>query len=234
MENTLNDVFEQARKLVGDVDRKIAEEQERLVTLEKQAKINVVSAQIEEAFDFSSREKIELNTRVDVHDGVGALEFVVRSARAMFLMSQDQEGSWRLRVIEADKAPHDLGWFQSGDKSLAAHENGSRRLAAARVVTAISSWVLESKASTPGEPTRVPSAVEPPRPTRVPEAAEVQQPVRAQEARTPEIRTQEVRTQEPRPQETRIQDAAVPGWKPPVSATAPKPNFGTFGKIFGH
>ncbi len=136
MEQVLLEMFEQARKLVVDTDRRLAEENDRIREKEREAKMLELSAQIEAAFDFTSKEKLELDPRLDYQDGKPTVEFIVRSLRAIFVMAPQGEGIWSLSAIEDGRAPHVLGEFQGGTKGDAA----SRRLAAARIVTAIGNW----------------------------------------------------------------------------------------------
>ena len=133
MDQALMDVFEQARKVVADADRKIAEEEERRRESERERLLLLLGARIEEAFDFTSKEKLELEPRLDVQEGVGVVEFVVRSVRAIFLLSPNEGNTWTLQVIEDSRAPQMLSQFQGGTKA----EQGSRRLAAARIVTMV-------------------------------------------------------------------------------------------------
>jgi hypothetical protein len=107
----------------------------------------LLGARLEEAFDFTSKEKLELEPRLDVQDGAGVVEFVVRSVRAIFLLSPNglpspNEGNtWTLQVIEDGRAPQMLSEFQGGTKA----EQGSRRLASARIVTMIGNWIQNGK-----------------------------------------------------------------------------------------
>jgi len=142
MDQALMDVFEQARKVVADADRKIAEEEERRRESEREKLLLELGTRVEEAFDFTSKEKLELEPRSDVHDGVAAVEFMVRKVRAIFLLSPAEEESWTLRVLEDGLKPQTLGEIQGGTKN----EQGSRRLAAARIVTMIGNWALNAKA----------------------------------------------------------------------------------------
>src|SRR5580698_5037446 len=87
MDQALVDVFEQARKVVADADRKIAEEEQRRRESERERLLLELGPRVEDAFDFTSKEKLELEPRLDVHDGAGVIEFVVRSVRAIFLLS---------------------------------------------------------------------------------------------------------------------------------------------------
>jgi hypothetical protein len=145
MDTVLNEVFEQASKLLAEVDRRAAEELDRRTAAERQAKLDVFCTEIEQAFDFSSREKIELNTRLDLHHGEPVLEFMVRTARAVFALRKtaDKPHAWRLEVQEAEAAPCELGVLQGGMADRPAHEDGSRRIAAVRVVVAIGKWLAE-------------------------------------------------------------------------------------------
>jgi hypothetical protein len=141
MDQALVDVFEQARKVVADADRKIAEEEERRRESERERLLQQLVARIEEAFDFTSKEKLELEPRLDVQDGVGVVEFVVRRVRAIFLLAPNESNTWTLHVIEDGHKPQMLGEFQGGTKT----EQGSRRLAAARIVTMVGNWVQNAK-----------------------------------------------------------------------------------------
>ena len=141
MDQALIDVFEQARKLVADADRKIAEEEERHRALERETLLRQLATRIEDAFDFTSKEKLELEPRLDVQDGVGVVEFVVRSLRAIFLLSPREDNLWILQVIEDGRQPQTLSEFHGGTKT----DQASRRLSAARVVTAIGNWVQNLK-----------------------------------------------------------------------------------------
>ena len=141
MDQALVDVFEQARKLVADADRKIAEEEERRRAGERERLLQQLGARIEEAFDFTSKEKLELEPRLDVQDGVGVVEFVVRSLRAIFLLFPNETNTWTLQVVEDGYKPQVLCEFHGGTKT----EQASRRLAAARIVTAVGNWVQNVK-----------------------------------------------------------------------------------------
>jgi|SRR5271154_1268423 len=141
MDQALVDVFEQARKVVADADRKIAEEEERRRESERERLQHQLSALIEDAFDFTSKEKLELEPRLDVQDGVGVVEFVVRSVRAIFLLLPGEGSMWTLQVVEDGHKPQLISEFQGGTKA----EPASRRLAAARIVTAVGNWVQSVK-----------------------------------------------------------------------------------------
>ena len=136
MEQVLLDMFEQARKLVVETDRRLAEERDRIMEKEREAKLLELSSLIESAFDFTSKEKLELDPRLDLQDGKPTVEFIVRSQRAIFVMSPMPEGDWSLCALEDGHAPQSLGEFKGGKKG----DGPSRRLAAARIVTAIGNW----------------------------------------------------------------------------------------------
>jgi hypothetical protein len=139
MDQALVDVFEQARKVVADADRKIAEEDERRREHERERLLQQLATHVEDAFDFTSKEKLELESRLDVQDGVGVVEFMVRSLRAIFLLVPCASNTWTLQVAEDGHKPHVLSEFQGGTKT----EQVSRRLAAARIVTAVGNWVQD-------------------------------------------------------------------------------------------
>src|ERR1700737_4944242 len=117
MDQAMVDVFEQARKLVADADRKIAEEEERRRESERESLLQQLGARIEDAFDFTSKEKLELQPRLDVQEGVGVVEFVVRSQRAIFLLSSRESNTWTLQVVEDGHKPQVLSEFERGKKS---------------------------------------------------------------------------------------------------------------------
>jgi hypothetical protein len=154
MDQALVDVFEQARKVVADADRKIAEEEERRRDSERERLLLQLGGRIEESFDFTSKEKMELEPRLDVQNGVGVVEFVVRSVRAIFLLSPKEGNVWTLQVFEDRQEPQMLSEFQGGTKT----EQASRRLAAARIVTTIGNWIQDVK-----EPRAVAGARQQPR-----------------------------------------------------------------------
>jgi hypothetical protein len=137
MERGLTEVFEQARAIVEEADRRVAEEQQRILDAERDKIVDALAANLDEAFDFSSHEKLELDPRLDVLEGRGVVEFVVRSSRSMFLLAQAEGGKWHLSVAEDGQQWQSLGEFDSGNKG----DSASRRLAAARVVTAIGNSV---------------------------------------------------------------------------------------------
>jgi hypothetical protein len=136
MEQVLTEMFEQARKLVVETDRRLAEENDRIREKEREAKLVELSHLIEASFDFTSKEKLELDPRLDLQDGRPTVEFIVRSLRAIFVMSPQGDGIWTLSALEDGRAPLSLGEFKGGTKN----DGASRRLAAARIVTAIGNW----------------------------------------------------------------------------------------------
>src|SRR5580698_7898384 len=117
MDHALVDVFEQARKVVADADRKIAEEEERRRDSERERLLLLLGARMEESFDFTSKEKLELEPRLDVQEGIGVVEFVVRSVRAIFLLSPKEGNAWTLQVFEDGREPEMLSEFQGGLKT---------------------------------------------------------------------------------------------------------------------
>src|SRR5260370_3023926 len=141
MDQALVDVFEQARKVVADADRKIAEEEERRRESERERLLLQLGARIEDAFDFTSKEKLELQPRLDVQEGVGVVEFVVRSQRAIFLLLPGEGNTWTLQVVEDSHKPHVLSELHGGTTT----EHTSRPLAPARIVTAVGNWVQNVK-----------------------------------------------------------------------------------------
>src|SRR5258707_9161452 len=147
MDQALVDVFEQARKVVTDADRKIAEEEERRRESERERLLQQLGARIEDAFDFTSKEKLELQPRLDVQNGAGVVEFVVRSQRAIFLLILDEGDAWTLQVAEDGHEPLALSQFQGGTRFQGGTktDQASRRLAAARIVTAVGNWVQNVK-----------------------------------------------------------------------------------------
>jgi hypothetical protein len=141
MEQTLADVFEEARIVVAAADRKVAEEEERRREGERAGLLQQLGVRIEESFDFTSKEKLELEPRLDVQRGVAVVEFVVRSLRAIFLLSPNEGNTWTLRVLADGHEMEVLSEFQGGTKD----EVGSQRLAAARIVTMIGNWIQNAR-----------------------------------------------------------------------------------------
>ena len=164
MEPVLADMFEQARKLVTEADRKLAEEEERQREKERETNLMELAGRVEAAFDFTSKEKLELDPRLDLLEGKPLVEFVVRSLRAIFTLIPQPDGKWTLAVLDDGRDPQDLGEFKGGTKS----DAGSRRLAAARVVTAIGNWTQKIQ-TVPKKPAQIQAARwqdQPPTPER--------------------------------------------------------------------
>ena len=136
MEQALADMFDQARKLVTEADRRLAEEEERRHEKERETSLMELAGRVEAAFDFTSKEKLELDPRLDLQDGRPLIEFVVRSLRAIFVLAPLGDAQWTLAVLDDGREPQELGQFKGGTKA----DAGSRRLAAARIVTAIGNW----------------------------------------------------------------------------------------------
>ena len=143
MESNLSDVFEQARQLVAEADRRVAETERRRREIEGQAKLAELVVRAEEAFDFTSREKLELDPRMDVHEDMAVIEFVVRAARAIFVLAPKDDVMWDLLVVEDGKSVSSVAEIIGGIKA----EPNSRRLAAARVVASIAAWVEKHRQS---------------------------------------------------------------------------------------
>ena len=144
MEPQLADMFEQARKLVAEADRKLAEEDERRREKEREAILLDLSSRVDAAFDFTSKEKMELDPRLDIQEGKALVECVVRSLRAIFVLLPESDETWSLTVLEDGRDAQPLGEFAGGTKS----DPGSRRLAAARVVTAVGNWIEKIQPAT--------------------------------------------------------------------------------------
>lgn len=260
MENNLSDVFEQARQLVAEADRRVAETERRRREIEGQAKLAELVVRAEEAFDFTSREKLELDPRMDVHEDMAVIEFVVRSARAIFVLSPKDDVMWDLLVVEDGKNVSSVAEIIGGIKS----EPNSRRLAAARVVASIATWV-EKYRNTRRAPQQGlnagqnQAAVQPPLPAQTassqsaqasaypqfapvmdaePAAASASQPTQSPSA-PPNYETRERRNADAASRYDDLLPARIPA-SPPASRPAqsnPAParsNYGTFGKFFGH
>jgi hypothetical protein len=141
MDHAMMDMFDHARRVVADADRRIAEEEARRVENEREKLLLELSARVEEAFDFTSKEKLAFEPRLDVQGDVGVVEFVIRTVQAIFLLSPAEGNTWRFQVLQEGYEPQVLSEFQGGMKA----EPSSRRLAAARVVAAIGNWVQNAK-----------------------------------------------------------------------------------------
>lgn len=153
MDQMLADMFEQARKLVSDADRRLAEEEERRQEKEREAKLIELSSRVESSFDFTSKEKLELDLRLDLQDGRPIVEFIVRSLRAIFSLEPREAEVWALTVMNDGRETQTLGEFHGGNKA----DPGSRRLAAARVVTAIGNWSQALQPTSKKGPAQIPT-----------------------------------------------------------------------------
>jgi hypothetical protein len=127
--------------VVADADGRIAEEEERRRENERERLLLELSSRVEDAFDFTGKEKLAFEPRLDVQDGVGVVEFVVRTVRAIFLLSRVEGNTWTLQVVQEGYEPQVLSEFQGAMKT----EQPSRRLAAARIVAAVDNWVQNAK-----------------------------------------------------------------------------------------
>jgi len=143
IDQTLMDMFDQARKMVADADRRIAEEEERLRENERERLLLGLSARVEDAFDFTSKEKLAFEPRLDVQDGVGVAEFLVRTVRALFLLSPVEGNTWKLQVVQEAMCHRCSRSFKAGLRP-----NGHPAVcAAARIVAAVGNWVQNAKGS---------------------------------------------------------------------------------------
>lgn len=161
MDPQLLETFAQARALVEEDNRRKMEEEQRKRESEREALLRDLASRVEAAFDFTSREKLELDPRMDVLDGRGVLEFVVRSIRAIFILSQAPTGKWGLQVAEDNQPLALLIEMEGGQKD----DTASRRLAAARIVTTIGDWAAaKEQATVPVQPQGQRRAAAPPPP----------------------------------------------------------------------
>jgi hypothetical protein len=117
-------IFQQARQLVAEADRKLEELEHRF----------------NEAFEFSREERDELGPRASDEYANWTIELAPKSLRAIFLLSPKTGREWSLEVMDPEHGMRSLGLFKGGDNGV----GGSRRLRAARVVSAIGSWVEKS------------------------------------------------------------------------------------------
>ncbi len=235
MENNLSEVFEQARQLVAEADRRVAETEKRRREIEGQAKLAELVIRAEEAFDFTSREKLELDPRMDVHEDVAVIEFVVRAARAIFVLAPKDDVMWDLLVVEDGKNVSSVCEIVGGIKA----EPNSRRLAAARVVAGIATWVEKNRARRGGVQTGPPASNH-----AQPQNAQYVQPqVLDATPVAPAYEPREKRVVDVPPvQQPRHDEAVAAKPAPPVTRSAPvqtatpapRPSYGTFGKFFGH
>jgi hypothetical protein len=129
MENG-SSIFHQARQLVQEADRKLEELEHRF----------------NEAFEFSRDERDELMPRASDEYANWTIELAPKSLRAIFLLTPKTGREWSLEVMDPEHGMRSLGLFRGGDNGV----GGSRRLRAARVVSAIGSWVEKAtQISTP-------------------------------------------------------------------------------------
>jgi hypothetical protein len=163
MDPQLLETFAQARALVEEDNRRKAEDDQRKREAEREALLRDLASRVEAAFDFTSREKLELDPRMDVLDGRGVLEFVVRSIRAIFILSQAPTGQWGLQVAEDNQPLALLVEMEGGQKDDAT----SRRLAAARIVTTIGDWAAAKELAAQPQGQRRTAAPPPPQQQQV-------------------------------------------------------------------
>lgn len=241
MENNLSEVFDQARQLVAEADRRVAETEKRRREIEGQAKLAELVVRAEEAFDFTSREKLELDPRMDVHEDVAVIEFVVRAARAIFVLAPKDDVMWDLLVVEDGKNVSSVAEIVGGIKA----EPNSRRLAAARVVASIAIWVEKNRARRGGSQTGAPAQAQTPQPVQPAQGVQAQPQVLDPAAASQAYEPREKRVVEGVPAPPPRFDEAVAAKANPAPATsrgasvqsaapAPRPSYGTFGKFFGH
>jgi len=142
MDAQLTEMFAHARHMVDEEDRRKAEDLQRRQDAERDALLHDLAQRVDAAFDFTSREKVELDPRMDVMDGRGVLEFVVRGVRAIFLLSQKPQTSiWMLQVAEDGQPVQMLTELPGGTRE----DQHSRRLSAARVISAIGDWAMSKE-----------------------------------------------------------------------------------------
>jgi hypothetical protein len=132
MENG-SSIFQQARQLVAEADRKLEELEHRF----------------NEAFEFSREERDELAPRASDEYANWTIELAPKSLRAIFLLTPKTGREWSLEVMDPEHGMRSLGLFRGGDNGV----GGSRRLRAARVVSAIGSWVEKSQTLVPQQQT---------------------------------------------------------------------------------
>jgi hypothetical protein len=252
MDNSLSEVFDQARQLVAEADRRVAETEKRRREIEGQAKLAELVVRAEEAFDFTSREKLELDPRMDVHEDVAVIEFVVRAARAIIVLAPKDDVMWDLLVVEDGKNVSSVAEIVGGIKA----EPNSRRLAAARVVASIAIWVEKNRQRRAAAASQVseqpvsqalPQAKSQQSQGTFPVQADVVDAAQTAASGMPPYERRDRRTvdaapaaQQPHHDETiaaRAPSSPVMPRSVPAQNTAPVPqraSYGTFGKFFGH
>jgi len=114
-------IFQQARQLVAEADRKLEELEHRF----------------NEAFEFSRDERDELMPRASDEYANWTIELAPKGQRAIFLLTPKTGREWSLEVMDPEHGMRSLGLFRGGDNGV----GGSRRLRAARVVSAMGTWV---------------------------------------------------------------------------------------------
>ena len=147
MDQALADMFGDARKLVMEGDRKLAEKEERRHEKDRDISLMELACRVESAFDFTGREKLELDPRLDLQDGKPILEFAMRSLEAVFVLAPQSDSQWALTILGPGRQAQDLGQYKGGTQA----DAGSRRVAAARIVAAIGHCVQKMQ-SAPKKP----------------------------------------------------------------------------------
>ena len=138
MEHNSGSIFNQARQLVAEADRKIEE----------------LELRFNEAFEFSREERDELMPRASDEYANWTVELAPKSLRAIFLLTPKSGREWSLEVMDPEHGMRSLGLFRGGDNGV----GGSRRLRAARVVSAIGNWVEKAHAPQAVQQPAAPSA----------------------------------------------------------------------------
>lgn len=129
MEHGAGNIFQQARQLVLEADRKIEE----------------LELRFNEAFEFSRDEREEMMPRASDEYANWTIELAPKSLRAIFLLTPKSGREWSLEVMDPEHGMRSLGLFRGGDNGV----GGSRRLRAARVVSAIGTWVEKTQQTSP-------------------------------------------------------------------------------------
>jgi hypothetical protein len=129
MEHGSGNIFQQARQLVMEADRKIEE----------------LELRFNEAFEFSREEREEMMPRASDEYANWTIELAPKSLRAIFLLTPKSGREWSLEVMDPEHGMRSLGLFRGGDNGV----GGSRRLRAARVVSAIGTWVEKTHQTAP-------------------------------------------------------------------------------------